>query len=520
MLVLNPAGFIFSPRVNDYTMKDNDFSHIESDLTPLEASQLKEDEADAQIAANNLDNALQCLTKAILLRPEHAQLYDKRAQVYVELCDVKSAIASYRKIFAIDSNPPQRIKDKLAALLDLHAYSLLCLGEPPHMVLDYFNEAIQLNAFDEVYWLHRAMAKIKASNFEAAVADIDRCICLNSRDVEYFTLRAQLHWQLGMGEKATADLRKAAYLQPDHPEVLGHEQRLLKEYQAIYDQACTHLMTHQWQDAIETLSKATEIRPEDTKLYLLRASAYRELGEYHTALRDTEKALNGYYHRMDIKSCERNSQENQHDISKHVSALRSNPDQDVYCDIIKQRSLILNDIGINFLRQKSYQLAVNAMNQAIRGQLEIAEHNHEQFSSPQLYLYRGDAYCGLGNLQAALADYHHVLEMHPSDQNIKSRVALIHYRFGVELFNRAQFDKAGIEFGRAIEQNSNISSYHVRKGDAARYLGNHQSACESYENALRLNPKDTETLVSRHSLFIRRAFQSNDHFEDKNAAVW
>ncbi|KAJ8520380.1 hypothetical protein ON010_g17954 [Phytophthora cinnamomi] len=447
-----------------------------------------------RIAAGDLDGALQCLTKAIFLRPECTQLYAKRAQVYWKLCDVKSAIANYRRLFAIDPDPPQRIKDQLAALLDLHAYSLLSLGESPNVVLGYLNEAIQLNALDEVYWLHRAIANIEAGCFEKAVLDVDHCICLNSRDVEYFVLRANLHWRLHMQEKATADIHKAAVLQPHHPEVLGHEQRLLKESQAIYEQARTELMGHQFEDAIQNLSRATEITPEETKLYLLRASAYRELGEYHMALRDTEKALSCHRHKRDLLHT---VQTQEH--PGHIPELRLNPGRDTspqYRDIIKQRSLILNDIGIRFLHQKSYQLAVNAMNQAIRGQMELADLFREQFASPQYFLNRGDAYRGLGNFQAALADYHHALELLPGDQNIQSRVALVHYQFGVELFNRASFDKAELEFGHAVEQDPNVPSYYVRRGDAARYLEKHQAACADYQQALRLNPNDTETLYN------------------------
>lgn len=374
---------------------------VATDLTPLEASRLKEEEADARIVAKDFDGALQCLTKAIFLRPEHAQLYAKRAQVYWELCDIKSAIANYRKLFTVDPDPPQRIKDQLAALLDFHAYSLLSLGEAPSVVLGYLNEAIQLNALNEVYWLHRAVANIEAGSFEKAVEDVGHCICLNSRDVEYFVLRAKLHWRLHIQDKATADIHKAAQLQPDHPEVLGHEQRLLKESQAIYERARTQLMARQFQDAIHNLSRATEITPEETKLYLLRASAYRELGEYHMALRDTEKALT--CHRLKRDSIQA---QQQHQNPVHVPALCLGSERDAspqYRDIIKQRSLILNDIGVRFLSQKSFQLAVNAMNQAIRSQMDLAELSREQFASPHHFLNRGDAYRGLGNFQAVSA---------------------------------------------------------------------------------------------------------------------
>lgn len=376
------------------------------DLTPLEASLQKEEEADKRLAARDLDGALQCLTKAIFLRPDHPQLYAKRAQLYWELCDHKSAIENYRKLFAVDPDPPQRIKDQLAALLDFLGYYLLTLGEPPDVVFSYLNEAIQLNALDEVYWLHRAVANIEAGYFEKAVQDVDHCVCLNSRDVEYFVLRAKLHWRLHLQEKATADIQKAARLQPDHPEVLGHEQRLLKESQTIYEYARTQLMAHHFDVAIQNLSRATEITPEETKLYLLRASAYRELGEYHLALRDTEKALSCHQHKLELKPSKQAqhhhqpSQDNALHDGSQVPGLYLRDTSPQYHDIVKQRSLILNDIGIRFLRQNSYQLAVNALNQAIRGQMELAELFREQFSSPQYFIIRGDAYRGLGNFQA------------------------------------------------------------------------------------------------------------------------
>ncbi|RLN70536.1 hypothetical protein BBJ28_00005208 [Nothophytophthora sp. Chile5] len=377
------------------------------DMSPEEASRWKEEEADRRMAARDLDGALQCLTKAIFLRPEHALLYAKRAQVYWELCDVKSAIANYRKLFSVDPEPPQRIKDQFASLLDLHGYSLLTLGEAPAVALAYLDEAIQLNGLDETYWLHRAVANIEAGSFDNAVTDVDHCICLNAREVEYFVLRAKLHWRLHMHEKATADIQKAASLQPDHPEVLGHEQRLLKESQALYEQACTQLMRQQFEDAIQSLSKATEITPDETKLYLLRASAYRELGEYHMGLRDTEKALTCHRHKMESTRAKQVQKQQQEIVNAHqytpTTDLPRHPTRDTsreYRDIVKQRSLILNDIGIRFLHQNSFQLAVNAMNQAIRGQMELVDLFREQFASPQYFLNRGDAYRGLANFQA------------------------------------------------------------------------------------------------------------------------
>ncbi|RLN70541.1 hypothetical protein BBJ28_00005207 [Nothophytophthora sp. Chile5] len=111
----------------------------------------------------------------------------------------------------------------------------------------------------------------------------------------------------------------------------------------------------------------------------------------------------------------------------------------------------------------------------------------------------------------ALADYHHALELLPGNGDIQSRVALVHYQFGVELFNRALFDKAELEFGNAIAQDAKVAAYYVRRGDAARYLEKHQAACADYQQALRLNPNDRDTHVN--------VTEAHNSFKKKNQRV-
>lgn len=379
------------------------------DLTPQEAARAREDEADRHIAEQNYDAALGCLDKAIFLQPANTTLYAKRAQVFYELCDLKSALASYRKLFSIDANPPQRVKDQFAALLNLHGYSLLRMHEPPAIAIAYLSEAIQLNGLEETYWLHRALAHIQANCFDKALKDVDHCICLNARDVEYFVLRAKLHWRLHMHDRANSDIQRAAKLQPDHPEVIEHEQRLRKESQSIYEQACRHAMLREFADVIKCLNKAAEISPDETKFFLLRASAYRELGEHHAALKDVEKALGLHRRKMELQA-----QKNRHTVShSRESDSSADPEPPLlpgalpvvdrskeYKEIAIQRNLILTDIALLFLCGKAFQLALNAFNQAIRGESELAELFLERYESPSQFINRGDAYRGLNNFQA------------------------------------------------------------------------------------------------------------------------
>lgn len=368
-------------------------------LTPEEAAREHESQAEAHLARGDPDAALHALNKAIFLCPLSTALYARRAQVYCDLCDVKSAMASYRKLLSIDKNPSQRIKDQFAALLDLHAYSLLTLNETPAITIAYLTEALQLNALEETYWLHRALAFIQANALDKALKDVDHCICLNSADVEYFVLRAKLHWRLHMHDRANSDILRASRLMPDHPEVVEHEQRLLRKSQAIFDLACKELVARHYAEAIEQLTKAIEISPEEQRFYLLRASAKRELGEYHAALKDAEKALSCHEHKLAI------SRQNQ-PVYAHTQYQRTHaPDTSKeYWEIATQRNLILNDIALRFLRERAFQLALNAMNQTIRGEMELKDVFRDQIVNPQFFVNRGDAYRGLGNFQAVRDD--------------------------------------------------------------------------------------------------------------------
>lgn len=378
--------------------------------TLADAARVKADEATQLVEAGLLQDALLSLNKAIFLQPEDPKLLEQRAQVYCKLGDVRSAMANYRKLFTIQQDPPPCVKAQFAALLDLHAYSLLILGDTPSIAIAYLTEAIDLDSLTPVYWLHRSLALINAGSFDRALEDVDHCICLDGSDVEYFVLRAKLHWRLHMHEKATKDILRAAKLRPDHPEVLEHEQRLLRESQAIYERACQLLLSRDFVGAIQCLTSAISMAPDELKFFLLRAAANRALGEYHIALKDVDHALKCHRHKIEeFTANSRRSKdrsingEDEEDCAIESATTGAVIPADIskeYQEIASQRCLILNDLGQRFLHEKSYQLALNAMNQVIRSQRELCDLTREPFSNPQHFRSRGDAYRGLGNLHA------------------------------------------------------------------------------------------------------------------------
>lgn len=106
-----------------------------------------------------------------------------------------------------------------------------------------------------------------------------------------------------------------------------------------------------------------------------------------------------------------------------------------------------------------------------------------------------------------MADYHRALDTFPESPELRSRIGHIHYSFGIDLFNRAQFDRAELEFSRAIEFDENVSAYYIRRGDAARYQEKHQQACADYLHASDLDPRNQDTKVRELRRNINHAIQ-------------
>ena len=105
--------------------------------TSNEAAKRLENEASIYWMQGDRNAALQALQKAILLSPKHLNLYSKLAAIYTELCDLKSAMASLRRLFAIESGPPQRFTDQFAELVNYHGYNLLTYNDQPTVALPY-----------------------------------------------------------------------------------------------------------------------------------------------------------------------------------------------------------------------------------------------------------------------------------------------------------------------------------------------------------------------------------------------
>ncbi|EQC42543.1 hypothetical protein, variant [Saprolegnia diclina VS20] len=325
------------------------------------------------------------------------------------------------------------------------------------------------------------MAYLGLTLWTKALKDIDHAICIDANDADILVLRAKLHWKLGLIDKGNTDISRAFKLCPNHPEVLDFERKMWYQSQHLHDLACRHILGRDFAKALDCLNSCINFNAEDPKVLILRASVFRELRDYRAALTDVERASRSFFGKQFGDELDEHM--------RHVLPTEEHP------EISRQRNLILNDMAIMHIQAGDFEAGLTAMNQAIASEIETSSRFEGKAIDYRYYINRGDCYRALGKLQAALADYNTARELQPTDTEIHTRIAMIRYHFGLELFNRAAFDKAEIEFSSAIRHNHKVPAFFIRRGDCFRYMDQSQLAYQDYLVASRLAPDDAEAKV-------------------------
>ena len=180
-------------------------------------------------------------------------------------------------------------------------------GDFEGAIADY-NKAIELNPKDVRAYYNRGVAKKTLKQYKEAIADYDKAIELNPEDAQAYYNRGNAKHHLKQYKEAIADYDKAIELNPKYAYVysnrgfayleLGKKEEAIKDfnkaieldpkYADAYNNrggAKHHLK--QYKEAIADYDKAIELKPEDATGYYNRGLAYRELGQKEKADTDS-----------------------------------------------------------------------------------------------------------------------------------------------------------------------------------------------------------------------------------------
>ena len=193
-------------------------------------------------------------------------------------------------------------------------------------------------------------------------------------------------------------------------------------------------------EAIQYLTKATELRPDYADAYCFRGRTYRSQGEHDLAIEDSTKAI------------------------------ELNPD---YAEAYYTR-------GAAYISQGEYDIAIEDSTKAIELNPDYAN----------AYLAHGVAYYGKGEHDIAIEDSTKAIELNPDYANA--------YCFRGHVYrNQGEYDHAIQDYTKAIELNPDYADAYYFRGRAYSSQGEHDYAIANFTKAIELNPKLADAYYAR-----------------------
>lgn len=189
--------------------------------------------------------------------------------------------------------------------------------------INYYDQAINLNPNFVEAWLAKAIALYDLEKYEEAITSLDEVINLDQTNADAYGMRGAIHILMKNQEKGISDLQKAAALYQSQNQQQAYQDtlELLQIVQSesfnqteqteqtettedannvvnfeednpylYFDQGYSFYESKQYEEAINSFSKAIEIKPDFAEAYGLRGGVYFALGNKEEALSDLEIA--------------------------------------------------------------------------------------------------------------------------------------------------------------------------------------------------------------------------------------
>jgi tetratricopeptide (TPR) repeat protein len=252
-----------------------------------------------------IDRAIDDLEKALAAEPENAEALHEYGALLFGQGRTDAAISAYERAIAANQN------DALA-YVELGRI-MLSVGEREQAEKN-FNTAKSIKPDIALDYSSRGFEATLNENYDAAIANYDVAILLDSENESFYADRADAYEAMGDKDKAEADRKRKALLEHASAEF----DRLTEEgwslYEAdefakaidVYTQALTirplddvalwqrslaYDGMENYERAIADLDKAISINPEDADYYQYRANSYAALGQVDKALADYDMSL-------------------------------------------------------------------------------------------------------------------------------------------------------------------------------------------------------------------------------------
>jgi tetratricopeptide (TPR) repeat protein len=200
--------------IPDLEKHANDFDHIHQTFqlksSPGEnfsavASQLYK-QGFGKLATGDTTNAIRDFSKALVLKPDFAEAYNKRG-VAERRFDASAALADFDRAIELEPRFTEAYFNRGVTKQEK--------GDVKSAITDY-DKALELNPALISAHSNRGMAKVALHDWAGAMEDFDKAIELNPKATRIYVSRAHLKEAQGDTDGAFIDYNKAIEIQPDY----------------------------------------------------------------------------------------------------------------------------------------------------------------------------------------------------------------------------------------------------------------------------------------------------------------
>lgn len=213
------------------------------------------------------DSMLRDANRVISFRSDWSFGYGQRATALYALGQWQDARRSFDRAIALDHNQALWLVGRSKVNLVFND------------IQDAMNDASRALALDSEFdpaYLARALAHTVAREFDGALTDFGILIDRNPNVGHYYYRRSQAYRRAGLLNEELADLKTAAALDPQRVDIFMQSGE-------------SHLILRDYEQAIDSYSRALELQPNNRRVQFRRAMAYELAGRSRQALSDYEE---------------------------------------------------------------------------------------------------------------------------------------------------------------------------------------------------------------------------------------
>jgi tetratricopeptide (TPR) repeat protein len=215
------------------------------------------------------EEALACFERAIQLRSDYVDTLYAKASTLQDMKRLEEALNTYERVLDLQPDHTRALTNAGNLLRALHRYEA---------ALAKFDRLLALRPDDGAAHTNRGSALADLGRYEEALKSHDRAVSLQPNSEKAHNNRGITLMGLHRAEEALASYQRALELRPDFPEALNNRANALR-------------YLNRFEEAMDSYAKAIAARPDYAEAYNNRGVALLEQGRMTEALREIEYSI-------------------------------------------------------------------------------------------------------------------------------------------------------------------------------------------------------------------------------------